>query len=655
MRESNVKKKKRFQRLVALSFLTCLLWTSVLNVGAVQPADSDAAGSTKSVNSAESAPGTEAESVSGGDAGSGDAESVSGGDAVSADIGVDDSGLGVSLANEAEEGLELVDLSDMVYQAGGWGIPAEEAQIQSYTIRDETGLKAEIRQALLNEASELDVRKYDLSVEDWCEAAKLVATVVNEDPGLFYVAPTMRYTYSGEQIISLLFDYRNYLQADWQAYDEKIEQAVALVTPGMTDEEKALVLHDFLAQNCAYAYREYLDGTLDQHREVFSNYGALVEGRAVCQGYAVAYDCLLHTVGINSFTCVSREMNHAWNMVQIDGQWYHVDVTWDDPVWDLEGRVRHEYFLLSDAEMSARKHSGWESDIACTSVKYDSYWWRNVDSQIAIAGGSRYYITAGDSGKGFQLNARTGDNVSIIYSNPTAWEVWNGGGWTWRGAYAYLSRRGDTLYFNDKQNLYSLKLSGGEPQVVYTYTGGDGYIYGAMVYKDKTARLSIDTSPSRTNDNYIAVSLKNSSPGTVDGIVRFPGNKAGQVMVQIVNGAGQIICETKADSSGEYELQNVAPGTYIMRASKPLYVTRDYSLTVGSHAVTMDIELRLPGDVTGDGVVDARDKKVIFSHMERALLAGYEFQVGDVDGSGRIDARDKKMIYNHIAGYGLLW
>lgn len=591
MAENSVKskKRKRFKKLVSMSLLACLLWTSVLNVDAkVEASDTD-----------------------------------------------------VTMADGAEEGFELVDISDMVYQAGGWGIPAEEAWIQQYAIRDEAGLKAEIRQALLNEAEALDVRKYDLLLEDWNEAAKLVAEVINEDPGLFYVAPIMKYSYSGEKIVCLLFEYGNYLEADWQAYDEKIEQAVSLVTPGMTDEEKALVLHDYLAQNCAYAYREYLDGTLDQHREVFSNYGALVEGRAVCQGYAVAYDCLLRTVGINSFTCVSREMNHAWNIIQIDGQWYHVDVTWDDPVWNTEGMVRHEYFLLSDAEMRARKHYGWASDVTCTSAKYDSYWWREIDSQIAVSGGSKYYIISDE--KGDQLKVRAGNTVSTKYSNSMPWFC------------SYLSRRGDTLYFNDRQNLYAMKLSESTPKAVYTYTGGSGYIYGAMVYEDKTARLNISTSPYRTNDNYITVSLKNTTPGTVDGIVKCPGNKGGQITVQVINGAGQTVYETGADSSGEYELQNVASGTYTLRVSRSPYVTREYSLIAGSQAVTMDAELRLPGDVTGDGTVDARDKKVIFSHMESPLLTGYELQVGDVDGSGRVDARDKKIIYNHIAGYGLLW
>lgn len=105
----------------------------------------------------------------------------------------------------------------------------------------------------------------------------------------------------------------------------------------------------------------------------------------------------------------------------------------------------------------------------------------------------------------------------------------------------------------------------------------------------------------------------------------------------------------------EYVLQNVASGTYTMRVSRPSYVIREYSLTVGKQAVSRDVEIRLLGDVNGDGTIDAKDKKIIYSHITNPVLTGYEFLVGDVDGSGKIDARDKKIIYNHIAGSGSLW
>ena len=65
-------------------------------------------------------------------------------------------------------------------------------------------------------------------------------------------------------------------------------------------------------------------------------------------------------------------------MVKIDGQWYHVDVTWDDPVPDKPGRVSHENFLRSDDGIRSTGHYGWTSDYTCTSTKYDKYLWKDT-------------------------------------------------------------------------------------------------------------------------------------------------------------------------------------------------------------------------------------------------------------------------------------
>ena len=66
--------------------------------------------------------------------------------------------------------------------------------------------------------------------------------------------------------------------------------------------------------------------------------------------------------------------NHTWNRIKLGGKWYHVDVTWDDPVPDQLGYAIHTYFLVSDAFLSStddgkRPHYGWKGygdDIACT-------------------------------------------------------------------------------------------------------------------------------------------------------------------------------------------------------------------------------------------------------------------------------------------------
>lgn len=124
--------------------------------------------------------------------------------------------------------------------------------------------------------------------------------------------------------------YDTTLPADAQAqFDAAVTQALAQVDAGMDDVEKALALHDYLAVHCGYNWAVAAGNPEEAPDTVYSAYGALVEGDAVCQGYALAYRLLLEEAGIPSAMLTSA--NHMWNLVQLGGDWYHVDVTWDDP------------------------------------------------------------------------------------------------------------------------------------------------------------------------------------------------------------------------------------------------------------------------------------------------------------------------------------
>jgi len=452
--------------------------------------------------------------------------------------------LGSGIYVHAAEEVQVSDVSDMVYQAGGWGTPVEEAGSSAsfYAMTPRDRLKADIFTALSNGASQLDVSDYgytninDINVP--------FAEVLNEHPELFYVSSSMSWSTRNSVINNCYFFYLDFTDAEKNAYGRKIQEAISLIDDGMSDEEKALVLHDYLAQHCAYAYQEYLSGQLDSASNVFSAYGALVEGRAVCQGYSEAYRALLRAVGIDSSISTSKEMSHAWNVVWIDGEWYHVDVTWDDPVWNTEGYARHSYFLLSDAEMGNRDHYGWSDSVDCSSVKYDAddYWWQMVESQI-VMGDKQYYITDSSDSKGFQLVERNGGNSTVKYSNASYWDVWGGSG-RWGGSYSYLSRQGDYLYFNDKLNLYALKMTESEPKIIYTYDGGDGYIYGAMVYEDGKARLNISKTPNKETDAYIIVDLSEQIelPAPQPAPEKYTG------LVQVSSGAWLCMSEGKVQS-----------------------------------------------------------------------------------------------------------
>jgi len=125
------------------------------------------------------------------------------------------------------------------------------------------------------------------------------------------------------------------------------------VRPEMSDYEKVVAAHAWLVQNVEYDYDNYLNGTIP-----WSSYtadGAFVDGVAVCQGYALAFKEIMDYYEIPCKYVTSWDMNHGWNAVKIDGHWYHVDCTWDDPIVNGSSKNTHvytNYLLVSDSEMS---------------------------------------------------------------------------------------------------------------------------------------------------------------------------------------------------------------------------------------------------------------------------------------------------------------
>jgi hypothetical protein len=115
---------------------------------------------------------------------------------------------------------------------------------------------------------------------------------------------------------------------------------------GSTRYEKLLSIHDELAERITY------DDTLDSAHDA---YGALVKGRAVCEGYAEAFKLLCDREGIPCILVVGKGVtssiteDHMWNAVRMeDGKWYGVDVTWDDQT-ESNGHIYHDFFLVGSS------------------------------------------------------------------------------------------------------------------------------------------------------------------------------------------------------------------------------------------------------------------------------------------------------------------
>lgn len=146
----------------------------------------------------------------------------------------------------------------------------------------------------------------------------------------------------------------------------------------MTDIQKALALHEWLVLHCQY------DET-KKRKYAYSEYGAIVEGLAVCQGYTIAYNDLLTRVGIEAEYVVgwaeqpqTTPQRHSWSRVTIDGKKYFVDVTWDDMTPDTKGRVTHGFFMVSDKKMYY--HTRY--NVHCTDTTYDDSLLRELETPL---------------------------------------------------------------------------------------------------------------------------------------------------------------------------------------------------------------------------------------------------------------------------------
>lgn len=119
----------------------------------------------------------------------------------------------------------------------------------------------------------------------------------------------------------------------------------------------------------------------------------LLKGEGSCVAYAAATQLLLHMVKIDCRrVCGTKSMNHVWNLVELNDEWYHLDVTWDDPVSSDPLRM-YNYFLLTDAEADA--DHDWENAGLYTSTPQINPWhhsMRNFMRRSWVVGRSGYTL-----------------------------------------------------------------------------------------------------------------------------------------------------------------------------------------------------------------------------------------------------------------------
>ncbi len=219
-----------------------------------------------------------------------------------------------------------------------------------------------ITAGLLGHEVAVEMGAFGLSPAALCA---LYAGVLEDDPALFYVAPRLSYAFrtdaSGTVVTTVYPVYTmegealNAAQILYESTVASLLSEVNAVFDGHphTEAEVALLIHELLADRYTYDLRSEGDA-------VITAYGLFAEGRGVCQAYAMAALALLRGAGLEADLVVSKDMDHAWVHLLADGEWYHMDVTRDDPIpsKDGEAMVTHTRLLRSDAGILAAGYRG---------------------------------------------------------------------------------------------------------------------------------------------------------------------------------------------------------------------------------------------------------------------------------------------------------
>ena len=149
--------------------------------------------------------------------------------------------------------------------------------------------------------------------------------------------------------VKVIFN-KNYSDEEIKLINDKIDEVYnQLTSENNTTKANILAIHNYIITNSKYDSDKISNNSSYNSDKAL---GPLFEGYAICSGYTDAMQLFLEKMGLNNYRVASEA--HTWNAVEIDGKWYHLDLTWDDPVTvgvpDLN-LLEHSFFLISTKDL----------------------------------------------------------------------------------------------------------------------------------------------------------------------------------------------------------------------------------------------------------------------------------------------------------------
>ena len=177
-----------------------------------------------------------------------------------------------------------------------------------------------------------------------------LSQVSADHPEFFWLSRKYSYHYEGNDTVIQLYSYISGSECETLSHQlqQKINSLMDQIPPDSSELQREKYLYDWIANNCQY---DQTGETAEENWRAYSLVGCLLDGEAVCEGYARTLQLLLNQTGIlcRCITGTAGDGGHMWNMAKIEGEWVHVDLTWDDTSSPV---LLYRYFNVSDEKIT---------------------------------------------------------------------------------------------------------------------------------------------------------------------------------------------------------------------------------------------------------------------------------------------------------------
>ena len=486
---------------------------------------------------------------------------------------------------------------------------------------------------------EIDIAKFNMTPD---EAFECYFTMFPQYPELFFLDGYMTASYYPSTGKSASIFFRTEYHID--DIPEMIERFEAAALPVLeeastlnTDLDKILFIHNYIVMNTKYNEDviKYDDGPY----RVYTAYGTIVEHDAVCQGYAYAFNYFVRRLGILSEYAVSDTLEHGWNIVKVGNYWYHLDATWNDPIYDYVGKIKYENFLRSESGIEETGHhdmndyrvqNGTYTNYDLSDTRFDDWFLHDsytFRGNAAYHDGRWYFMMNADDG--YTYICSTGNifvpksqlNYDIVTRCASTSDV--------PGLYIYEDR----LYYTKRNGIYTCNFDGTNETAVYQPTlNSNQKVYG-ITARDGSVFFNIETSYNTASSSHPKIYSCKITPPTPNENATFLQNGSIIWDIQCGTTAGEILgmfdgdCYITDVTGKEVTLDTILGTGFMVK-------------TNGTQTANLSLTIAVSGDANGDALISGKDLIRIKKYLKNMETDTIYSLCGDMNRDGKITDSD---------------